>query len=165
MSNPIAVSFLDCWTRKDRSKIHVHLKFFQRNQVKKKKRWFKLVFLLFTKIQQNFCDGFRRLVWCGSDICERFLPDRLSAIFGNNYCHNNCPEFIPEQNLHINILEMPAIIVAVKTWGPLWKGKIDCQLCKCSLLSCFENRVYTRRFYSCSCLKEICSLHPFMNFK
>ena len=43
--------------------------------------------------------------------------------FADSCFHCEFPEFICRKNLHINNLELLTIVVAVKLWGHLWKGK------------------------------------------
>ena len=45
----------------------------------------------------------------------------MGAIFGSQIYHVSTPEFLHEEN--IAVLEMFNILVALKTWAPLWKNK------------------------------------------
>ena len=40
-----------------------------------------------------------------------------------NFFHAAFPHFILNQNLHINCLELLAIMVTAKLWGKYWRGK------------------------------------------
>ena len=39
------------------------------------------------------------------------------------YFHTKFPDFILNQNFHISVLEMLAIVVSLKLWGSYFKGK------------------------------------------
>ena len=65
---------------------------------------------------------------------EWSLPDEVCAVdaclvvgcggtFENYFFHSNFPEFIREQNLHINCLELLTCIIAIKLWGKYWGGQ------------------------------------------
>jgi hypothetical protein len=54
-----------------------------------------------------------------SDACL----DEFGAISSNQFCHALFPSFIKENQLHINCLELLAIIIATKIWGHKFKGK------------------------------------------
>ena len=67
------------------------------------------------------------------DLEERDEPNSLAASdsclkgcgsFSEGKCfHTVFPEFILKQNLHVNCLELLAIMVTVKLWGKYCRGK------------------------------------------
>jgi hypothetical protein len=54
--------------------------------------------------------------------CDACL-DGFGALFGKQYFHSNFPSFITDDHLHINCLELLVVVVAVKIWGMILKGK------------------------------------------
>ena len=64
---------------------------------------------------------------------EWSLPDEVCAVdaclvgcggtFDNYFFHSGFPEFIREQNLHINCLELLTCIIAIKLWEKYWGGQ------------------------------------------
>ena len=74
----------------------------------------------------------------------------------NTFFHTVFPEFILKQNLHINYLELLAIMVTVKLWGKYWKGK-KIVLYTDNQNSCRAlNSGILRNSFMQSCLREIC---------
>ena len=66
------------------------------------------------------------------------------------------PDFISKQNLHINCLELLAIMVTVKLWGKYWRGK-KIVLYTDNQNSCRAlNSGISRNSFMQSCLREIC---------
>ncbi len=43
--------------------------------------------------------------------------------FKGKYIHGQFAEFIKNQGLHINALELLTVIVCMKLWGKYWKGQ------------------------------------------
>lgn len=72
------------------------------------------------------------------------------------YVHTVFPDFILDQKLHINCLELLAIMVTVKLWGKFWKGK-KIVLYTDNQNSCRAlNTGSSRNPFMQSCLREIC---------
>ena len=74
---------------------------------------------------------------------------------GNSF-HAAFPDIILKQNLHINCLELLAIMVTAKFWGKYWRGNKIVLFCdnrnSCRAL----NTGITRNSFMQSCLREIC---------
>ena len=90
--------------------------------------------------------------FCATDACLV----GAGGIFADCYFHCEFPDFIRKANLHINNLELLTIVIAVKLWGHLWKGKklvLNCDN-KSSVL--VLNSGSSRDSFSQSCLREIC---------
>ena len=72
------------------------------------------------------------------------------------FFHTVFPEFISKQNLHINCLELLAILVTVELWGKYCRGK-NIVLYKDNQNSCRAlNSGISRNSFMKSCLREIC---------
>ena len=74
----------------------------------------------------------------------------------SNGCYFCCisPEFIIQQNLHINALELLSIIVCLKLWGQ--KGKKICIQCDNMVSVLVINQGKSRSRFLQECLREIC---------
>jgi hypothetical protein len=74
----------------------------------------------------------------------------------SNGCYFYCisPEFIIQQNLHINALELLSIIVCLKLWGQ--KGKQICIQCDNMISVLVINQGKSRSRFLQECLREIC---------
>jgi len=74
------------------------------------------------------------------------------------------PDFILNQNMHINLCEMLTIVVALKLWGSQFSSKkiiINCD----NLVSVrVMNTGATRNEFLQSCLREICFIAAIYNF-
>ena len=106
------------------------------------------------------------MIWKSGAFRISFYPEDACLVgagrtLDESYFHCEFPEFIHNEKLHINNLELLTIIVAVKRWGSLWAGKklvINCDN-KASVL--LQNSGSSRDFFSQSCLTEICFFAAF----
>ena len=57
------------------------------------------------------------------DLSSDASLDGFGAISSNQFFHALFPSFIKENQLHINCLELLAIVIAIKIWGHQIKGK------------------------------------------
>ena len=98
---------------------------------------------------------------CSTDTCLI----GAGATFAENYFHCNFPDFIREQQLHINNLELLTIVVAVKVWGHLLTGKklVIKRDNKSSIL--VLNSGSSCDSFSQSCLREICFFSAIHHFE
>ena len=76
------------------------------------------------------------------------------GLCGSFYFHTQFPDFIVEQNLHINALELLSIIVCLKLWGS--RGKRICIYCDNQVSVLVINKGKSRSRFLQSCLREIC---------
>ena len=100
------------------------------------------------------------------DFEEWSEPDQLCATdaclvgaggtFADSCFHCEFPDFIRKENLHINNLELLTIVVAVKLWGHLWKGKKLVLNCDNKSSVIVLNSGSSRDSFAQSCLREIC---------
>ena len=60
--------------------------------------------------------------WCEPDVLDSCLVG-CGAYFQGKYFHTNFPNFISNQNRNIKSLELLTVVVALKLWSPLLKGK------------------------------------------
>ena len=87
------------------------------------------------------------------------------AFSEGKFFHTVFPDFILDQNLSINCLELLAIVVTVKLWGKFWKGK------KIVLYTDNENSCralntgISRNPFMQSCLREICFIAAIEEFQ
>lgn len=81
------------------------------------------------------------------------------------YFHSQFPIFILAQSLHINALEMLGVMVSIKLWGHLWKGKKI--LIKCDNLSSVLvlNSGRTKDVFLQACMREIAFLASIGEFE
>ena len=70
------------------------------------------------------------------------------------FFHSTFPEFILEQNLHINALELLSVIVCLKLWAK--KGQKICIQCDNTVSDFVINQGRTRSRFLQACLREIC---------
>jgi hypothetical protein len=83
---------------------------------------------------------------------------------GKEFFHSRFPQFIKNQELHINALELLAIIVCFKLWGSTWKGKQIAILCDNMTSVIVINNGATRDPFLQSCLREIAFLSAIGEF-
>ena len=108
------------------------------------------------------------------DFEEWSEPDQLCATdaclvgaggtFADSCFHCEFPDFIRKENLHINNLELLTIVVAVKLWGHLWKGKKLVLNCDNKSSVIVLNSGSSRDSFAQSCLREVCffaAIHQF----
>ena len=74
------------------------------------------------------------------------------------YFHCVFPDFILSQNLDINSLELLAVLVALKLWGPFLESKQIQVLCDNQTSVHVINSGRTRNTFLGACLREICFL-------
>ena len=72
-----------------------------------------------------------------------------------NFFHGKFPQFIMERHLHINALELLTVMVALKLWGKLFRGKRISILCDNIASVMVLNRGITRDKFQAQCLREI----------
>ena len=87
------------------------------------------------------------------------------GLMNGRFFHVSFPYFILNQNLHINLCEMLAIVVALKLWGKYFVGKrivINCD----NLVSVrVLNTGATRNTFLQSFLREICFIAAMDQFE
>jgi hypothetical protein len=76
----------------------------------------------------------------------------------NQFFHAKFPQFIVDQELHINALEFLTVVVAVKLWGCLWKGKKILIYCDNLATVISLNSGRSRDGFLQSCLREVAFL-------
>jgi hypothetical protein len=87
---------------------------------------------------------------------NHFIKLRLDNISGNRLSLLSIciAQFIIQQNLHINALELLSIIVCLKLWGQ--KGKKICIQCDNMVSVLVINQGKSRSCFLQECLREIC---------
>jgi hypothetical protein len=114
--------------------------------------WWKLFLAHYNGVSVMMLDE-----WSCPD--EIFQSDSCLSGCGGLSCqgffHTQFPQFILQQNLHINALELLAIIVCIKVWSHHWSGKRI--LVNCDNLVAVEviNAGRTRNRFLQACLREI----------
>ena len=83
----------------------------------------------------------------------------------DQYFHSVFPDFILSQHLDINCLEILTIIVALKLWGPRWKGIRLTVRCDNEVAVTVLNTGRCRNPFLTSCLREICYLSVLFEFE
>ena len=78
------------------------------------------------------------------------------AFFNGRFFHTQFSEFVTKQNLHINALELLTVVVTLKVWGHLIKGKNIIIYCDNSASCKVLNTGFSRDPFLQSCLREIC---------
>lgn len=76
--------------------------------------------------------------------------------FAGYYFHSDFPDFIKVQCLHINELQPLTIVVALKFWKSLLRGKKNVVKCDNSTSCKVINSGYSRNEFFQTCLREIC---------
>ena len=74
----------------------------------------------------------------------------------DQYFHSVFPDFILSQHLDINCLELLTFIVALKLWGPHWKGLHLTVRCNNEVAVTVLNTRRCRNPFLTLCLREIC---------
>ena len=87
-----------------------------------------------------------------SDAC----PEGCGAVFRNQFFHSQFPRFIKSRNIHINGLELLAITVALKAWGPELKGKRLQVFCDNEVSVHVINSGASRDPFLQNCIRETC---------
>ncbi len=87
------------------------------------------------------------------------------GVSGDACFHSVFPPFISEQDLHINALEMLALMVCMKLWCSNWKGKRIRVLCDNQTSVIVLNTGRTRDPFLQACLREICMLAATAEFE
>ena len=77
------------------------------------------------------------------------------AFFNGRFFHTQFPEFVKKQNLHINALELLTVVVTLKVWGYLIKGKKMIIYCDNSASCKVLNTGFSQDPFLQSCLREI----------
>ena len=83
----------------------------------------------------------------------------------DKYFHSVFPDFILSQHLDINCLELLTIIIALKLWGPRWKGLRLTVRCDNEVAVTVLNTGRCRNPFLNSCLREICYLSVSFEFE
>ena len=78
------------------------------------------------------------------------------AFLNGRFFHTQFPEFVKKQTLHINALELLTVVVTLKVWGQLIKGKKMIIYCDDSASYKVLNTGFSRDHFLQSCLREIC---------
>ena len=112
------------------------------------------------KVYLPFYNGISMMPWQDWSIPDAvFASDACltgcGAWSGGQYFHCTFPEDILEKNLHINALELLAVIVAMKTWGEFWAGRRIQILCDNMTSVTVINKGSTRDTFLQQCLREI----------
>lgn len=71
------------------------------------------------------------------------------------FFHTRFPAFIEQQRLHINDLELLTIVVAVKLWGPSWRGERFKVLCDNTVAVAAMNMARMHSPVAQACMREI----------
>ncbi|CAG2226402.1 unnamed protein product [Mytilus edulis] len=85
--------------------------------------------------------------------------------FSGRFFHRTFPKFILEYNLHINCLELLAIVICLKLWGQFFKGRKIRILCDNQVSVTVINTGRSRNEYLQMCLREICYLCALSEFE
>ena len=83
----------------------------------------------------------------------------------DEYFHQRFPEFILNQRLHINALELLTVVVALKVWGPRLKGKRLLGFCDNTASVAVVNNGAARDPFLQNCLREICFWAAYYEFE
>ena len=75
--------------------------------------------------------------------------------FNGSFFHSKFPAELLSQELHINSLELVAIMVAIRVWGPTLRGKRVTILCDNQSSVQVLNRGFTKDAHMAACLREI----------
>ena len=78
------------------------------------------------------------------------------AVCGKEFFHSVFPSFVVVKNLHINALELLALVVAFRLWSGMLKGKKVSILCDNEATVWVINTGKTRDTYMQCCLRELC---------
>ncbi|VDI52487.1 Hypothetical predicted protein [Mytilus galloprovincialis] len=120
------------------------------------------------------CTGFFPELWVKSIIVPLFKkgpvndPGNYRGCGGwmdGRYFHCSFPEFILDQNLHINLLEMLTIVVALKLWGKHFTNLKVIIYCDNMVSVRVLNTGATRNEFLQSCLREVCWIAAVNNFE
>ena len=95
-----------------------------------------------------------------SDACL----EGFGAISSNQYFHAVFPSSVTENHLHINCLELLAIVVAVKIWGHQFKGKKILIFCDNEASVQVINSGASRDSFMQKCLRELCYIEAIFQF-
>lgn len=85
--------------------------------------------------------------------------------FSGRFFHRIFPKFILEYKLHINCLELLAIVICLKLWGQFFKGRKIRILCDNQVSVTVINTGRSRNEYLQMCLREICYLCALSEFE
>jgi hypothetical protein len=78
------------------------------------------------------------------------------AVCGREFFHSVFPAFVLNQSLHINALELLALVVSFRLWSSKLKGKKVSVLCDNEATVWVINTGKTRDTYMQCCLRELC---------
>ncbi|CAG2211665.1 unnamed protein product [Mytilus edulis] len=122
---------------------------------------------------QEFLPSYNGISMILSD--EFSNPDQLFSVdacltgcggwMDGRYFHCSFPEFILDQNLHINLLEMLTIVVALKLWGKHFTNLKVIIYCDNMVSVRVLNTGATRNEFLQSCLREVCWIAAVNNFE
>jgi hypothetical protein len=96
-----------------------------------------------------------------SDACL----DGFGAKSSNQFFHAIFPSFIKENQLHINCLEILAIVIATKIWGHKIKGKQILIFCDNEASVYVINSGSTKDTCMQNCLRELCYIEAIYQFE
>ena len=75
--------------------------------------------------------------------------------FYGKYFHKPFPQFITDQSLHINALELLTLIICLKTWGNMWRNQRIVIYCDNLTSVTVLNSGRTHDIFLQKCLREI----------
>ncbi len=85
--------------------------------------------------------------------------------FDGNYFHCQFPDFIKNQGLHINALELLTVIVCVKLWRKYWKGQRIVIVCDNKVTVDVINAGRARDRFLLKCMRELVWLAASLEFQ
>ena len=91
--------------------------------------------------------------------------DGFGAISSNQFVHALFPSFSKENQLHINCLELLAIVIATKIWGHKIKGKQILIFCDNEASVYVINSGSTKDTFMQNCLRELCYIEAIYQFE
>lgn len=130
---------------------------------------FKLDLLWWQEFLPNY-NGISMMLseeWCCPD--QLFSVDACLTGCGGwmngRYFHCSFPDFILDQNLHINLCEMLTVVVALKLWGKYFTNLKVVINCDNMVTVRVLNTGASRNKFLQSCLREICWISAINNFE
>ena len=100
-----------------------------------------------------------------ADLASDACLEGCGAICGEEFFHTTFPEFITDQRLSINELELLTVVVSLKVWKKRLKGKRILIYCDNEVSVEVVNRGRTRNTFLQSCLREIVWLAATVGFE
>jgi hypothetical protein len=99
------------------------------------------------------------------DLSSDTCLDGFGAISSNQFVHALFPSFSKENQLHINCLELLAIVIATKIWGHKIKGKQILIFCDNEASVYVTNSGSTKDTFMQNCLRELCYIEAIYQFE